>query len=83
MRPPDLVAVLVGWLEDRHRTRMRGPHTYRSTYAYFSRAKFSYILDRKKYLLYVMTLTQYHQNFPTLVDKQKVMLTVKVDIGGG
>ena len=30
--PPDLVAVLVGWLEDRHRAR--GPHTY--TYAYFS-----------------------------------------------
>ena len=90
VRPPDFVAVLVGWLEDRHRTRMRGPHTY--TYAYFSRAKFSCILDREKckklsprekYLLYVMTLTQYHQHFPTLVDKQKVMLTVKVDIGGG
>ena len=46
VRPPDFVAVLVGWLEDRHRTRMRGPHTY--SYAYFSRAKFSYKLDREK-----------------------------------
>ena len=30
--PPDLVAVLVGWLEDRH--KKRAPHT--CTYAYFS-----------------------------------------------